>query len=321
MDQQSPASRPQRGPARPLVAFLWSLAAPGLALVYTGRLVAGLIVNLLFLLVVLLFVIAAVIVQFFPLYPALVLLAAWLTFCMLSSWHAAELIDDDRHHRQRFFQHPLIYALIALLTFLAPLAATGHFTARHLLTVIPVEHEAMAPQYHPGDWLVIDRTAFQDDAPTRGDIVVVRMPGDGERSIARVVASPTDNIQMQGYTLVINDDVLEHTSVEDDNNDALVFDDDAELWVEHNHESRYVISVESGSLVDSSLPDLDLGDDQYFLLSDNRSFVNDDERPFDSRAFGTVTEDHIEGRPLYVAWSTLPDSSGVNWERIGLRAD
>lgn len=311
MDQQDPSPSSTDGQPGPLAAFLLTLFAPGLALVYTGRLLAGLIVNILFVLVVLLFVIVASVFQFFPLYPAVVLVGTWMVFCALSGWRAIEMIDDGDARRGRGYQHPLLYALIALVTFLAPLAATAHFTVQHLITVVPVEHDAMAPQHVSGDWLVVDRTAFQNEPPTRGDVVVARLPQTGERTVSRVVATPSDHVQMQGYHLLVNDELIEHSRF--DGNAPDTVDDDSELWVEHNHDRHYVISVTTGSLVDISLQGMNLGDDQYFLLSDNRSFIDDNHyRPLDSRGFGAVTADNIEGRPLYIGWS--PD-----FDRIGLR--
>ena len=305
---------------RPIVAVLLSFVAPGLGLVYAGRLWAGLVINVLFVLVTLLFVIAATAFRFFPLYPAIVLVATWFVFCGLSGLRARELILDDRSRPPRPYQHPLIYALIALSTCLAPLAVTGHFTTRHLLTVVPVEAPEMYPQIRAGDHVLIDRTSYQNDPPRRGDLVAFRPPDTDEPVIRRVVGIPGDEIQMHGYTLAVDDALANYSPVDlDDVADHSLDELEAELWVEYLDDRRYVISVVPGSSVDTHLAGLQLRDDEFFVLSDNRSFVVDDsEQSTDSRSFGAVDAERIEGQPLYIAWSALPDGDSPAWERLGL---
>ncbi len=313
MDHHDPSSDSSTDDGHPVIASLLSLLAPGLSLIYAGRLLAGLVVNVAVVLLVLLFVIAGVVLQFFPLYPALVIAAAWLVSCILSSWRAAELIEAGDQRRSRAYQHPLIYLLIALLTFLAPLAVTGHFTVRHLMTVVSVDNSSMLPGIHPGDRLIVDRTGFQDRAPKRGDLAVVRSPDDGGLVPLRIVAIPGDTIQMQGFTMVIDDTLVRHDAA--DGIDA--GGDDIEVWIEHNQQQNYLVSLVPGTYVDASLPESELGDDQFFALTDNRSYV-DGEAAIDSRTIGSIGADQIAGRPLYVLWSTSPESEAINWQRIGL---
>lgn len=316
MDQSSSSSESTQR-ANPLVASLLSLLSPGLSLAYTGRLLAGLIVNVSFILLVLLFVIAVAVFEFFPLFPAAVVVAAWLLFCALSSWHATELIQNGRARRSSSYQHPLIYTLIALLTFLAPLAVTGHFTQRHLLSIHSVTDDSMAPQIRDGDWLLTDRTSFRDAPPDRGELVVVQVPDTDERIVSRIIGTPADNIRMHGYNLQINDRLVAHSPF--DEQPGVIKSDDLEVWIEHNNSNAYMVSLIPGSSVDVTIPGVDLGDNQYFVLSDNRSWVADNERPVDSRHFGTITDEHIEGSPLYVAWSTNPGTALREWDRLGLQ--
>ncbi len=316
-NQSSPQTKNQR--RRTVTAIASSMAAPGLPLIYTGRLLAGLVINLTFVLVVLVFVIATTLLQFFPLFPGLVLVVTWLVLCGLSASKAVELITRSKARHHLGYQHPLLYALIALLTFLAPLAITSHFTARHLLTIVPVEHPTMLPQTQPGDHLLIDRTIYESTPPSRGDLVAVRIPGTDELAVLRVIGVPSDDIDMQGYTLSVNEQLFDYTPW--DPQATFIDEHHTELWIEHNHDQRYLISIIPGTRVDNAISNLELRQDQYFVLADNRSaFATGEESSLrsDSRNFGAISADDIEGRPMYVAWSTSPDTGAPRWERIGL---
>ena len=320
-DQQ--ATSDQAAPsARGIVAAVLSFVTPGLGLVYVGRLMAGLVVNLLFVLFVLLFVIATTLLQFFPLYPAMILILVWLIMCALAAWRCIEVIDDGEVRRGRSFQHPLIYALVAVVTFAAPLAMTAHFTDRHLITVVSVDDPAMIPQAQPGDRLIVDRTVYRDRAPRRGDVVTVRVPGSDNLVTLRVAGLPTEQVATNGFILQIDNQLAQYSPLDSAAvNTAVLYEDASrELWVEHIDDQRYVITNLVGIPLDPLNSYHQLGDDEYFLLADNRSNVDDggDATHVDSRDFGAVDAGHIEGRPLYVGWSTTQNAGEVRWERIGL---
>lgn len=309
-------------PARPSIAILLSFLAPGLGVVYVGRLMAGLVINLLFILVVLLFVIAITLFHFFPLYSAAVLAITWLVMCSLSAWTAVELIDDGKARRTHAFQHPLVYALIAIATFAGPLMLTAHFTARHLVTIVSVDDPALVPQADSGDYLLVDRTAYRSQTPQRGDLVTIRHPDDDRLTTLRVVGIPDDEVAMNGFTLAVNEDMAHYAPLTSEavRHAEVERRDDLDLLVEHNDDRRYVISLARGASHDRPDANARLGEDEYFLLADKRTVVEEDGDPShsDSRHFAAIDASHVEGRPLYVAWSTSPESGDIRWDRIGL---
>jgi signal peptidase I len=321
-DADSPAPAPSRHHSSPVVAVLYTLLSPGLGLIYVGRLLAGLCVNLLFVLATLLFVVFANVIKFFPVYPALVLVAAWVVLCALAAWRSVEIIAQEKPHTPKPYQHPLMYALLAVLTFAAPLAVTAQFTANHLFGVAVVDSLVMYPQARPGDRLLIDKTVYRADEPARGDLVAVRIPSTGELAILRVIGVPSDQIQMHGHTLIINDSPVEFAPLNPEWISLGELDDDLglQVLVEHNHDRRYVVAMSSRGSGGATVTGLELGKDTYFVLADNRSALADEqgEGQTDSRTFGPISRDHIEGRPLYIAWSYHPDTGSPRWNRIGL---
>ena len=322
MSQQATTTQAPPAPRRPWLALVLSLVAPGLGLIYAGRLLAGLVVNLLFLLLVLLLIIASSLFHFFPLYPLGVLGLTWLVMSLMAGRHAAGFVAASEGRKRHFFQHPLLYAMIALMTFLAPLALTAHFTSRHLLTVIPAEGISMYPQLKHGDLILVDRTGYHRAPPGHGDLVAIRTPGSSELAVYRVIATPSDSIEVHGYSLILNQQPLlslphsvDPKEISDDSSHL------AEVWVEENNGRIYLFSVVTGASLEVGLTSAELGDGQYFVLADNRSLAGPDGTPAaysDSRTFGAITPEQIEGRPLYVAWSRAPESNSTRWSRIGL---
>lgn len=320
-DEHDTKSAPK--PARPVPAALLSFIAPGLGLVYVGRPLAGLIVHSLAVLLVLAFVIAATVLGFFPVYPAMVLVAGGLVLSALTAWHSIDIIATDAPQRSDAYHHPLMYALIALLTFYGPLAVTGHFTWRNLQTLATVDQAAMSPQLQAGDKALVDRRIYQNDAPRRGDLVALRHPLTDKIQILRVVAIPGDEVAVQGFTVVINGQIAHYSPVE---SQALASADlgstaDMELWIERNHDRQYLISLAPGAATDNADQALALEENQFFVLADNRATSGDgdaDEAATDSRHFGAIDGARIIGRPTFVGWSSPPQALTPDWERIGL---
>ena len=311
-------------PARRVPAVLLSFAAPGLGLFYVGRPVAGLVVHAMCVLIALLFLIAATVFDFFPVFPALVVATGGFVLCSLTAWHCLEIINDEEPTRERAYHHPLMYALVALLTFLGPLAVTANFAWRNLVTVVPIEQPTMYPQVHHGDRLLIDRRIYRNDAPQRGDLVALRLPETEELAILRVVALPGDQVSVHGFTVVINDQVAHYSPLESQATASAPPQEmaDIELWIEQNHDRQYVISLAPGASPPTLERNIALDDNQYFVLADNRAARTGDLQTLpplsDSRHFGAVDGSRIVGRPTYVAWSASPDDKTTRWDRIGL---
>ena len=62
---------------------------------------------------------------------------------------------------------------------------------------------------------------------------------------------------------------------------------------------------------------------RVFLLGDNRSQVPVHRTPGtkmrDAREFDSQRLELLRGKPLFVLWSSDPDSGAIRWDRIGRR--
>jgi signal peptidase I len=307
-------------------AILLTFLCPGLGYMYVGEFIKGLTVNLLFLLMLEVFLITFSVLKFFPLIPFIVLVVGWIVFASMIAvdiGRRAEDLGDD--YVLAGYNHWTIYAVVYLLTFLVPIGLSLDFTTNHLWRLETVDTAAMYPTLEPGDTVLVDLNAFRDYAPARGDMVALEPPGSEAVEFLRVVGVHEDIVRMEGNTLFVNDEAVDHSPLAEDQLPADAHLDDSEellAWVEHNQGERYVISVSPRVYTELTMPPTRLEPDEYFLLADNRSQIplgDDDEAAIrDSRNFDQIDGERLVGVPRYVFWSRDDDGS-VRWERIGLR--
>lgn len=62
----------------------------------------------------------------------------------------------------------------------------------------------MAPTLLDGDRVLVDKRAYRDALPRRGDLVVFNSPRDGEVTLKRVVGVPGDSVAIEDGVLVVN---------------------------------------------------------------------------------------------------------------------
>lgn len=128
---------------------------------------------------------------------------------------------------------------------------------------------SMEPNYHESERLLVDRIAPRVGWLERGDVVIVESPSEkGIELIKRLIGVPGDVIELRDGRVVVNGTALE--------------------------EPYLPPGADSGPR--SGAAAWTLGEDQYFIMGDNRSFSQD------SRMLGPVGSELIVGRALIVYW-------------------
>ncbi len=152
-----------------------------------------------------------------------------------------------------------------------------------------VQGASMEPNFEDGEYLIINELGYKKTSldifsnhlftvepfkePSRGDVVVFRYPKNpSQYFIKRIVALPGETITIKDGKVIIADS---------QNPAGFVLDESGYL----DEEART-----SGEVTKK------LGDDQYFLLGDNRSSSHD------SRSWGPLNGDLIIGKVLLRAW-------------------
>ncbi len=143
-----------------------------------------------------------------------------------------------------------------------------------LLIVIPIRYflfqpfivsgHSMEPNYSHGDYLIVDEISYRFRDPQRGEVVVFRYPQDlSFRHIKRVIGLPEE-------TIIINNGRIRIITP----NEEFLLD-----------ESEYLFSSQVNEEIE-----IVLGEDEFFVLGDNRP------ASFDSRRWGSLLKEYIIGR-------------------------
>jgi signal peptidase I len=135
--------------------------------------------------------------------------------------------------------------------------------------------------------------------PDRGDIVICWSPADGARLVKRVVGVPGDVLEMKGGNLIVNGQVLDYTDADAEEcgrglgaeADKYRFFTEDLLGVEH------IVAVTPGKRAARNFGPVAVGEDQYFMMGDNR------DNSADSRYFGFVPRSDVVGRVQGIAFS------------------
>ena len=128
-----------------------------------------------------------------------------------------------------------------------------------IITPVRVDGASMDQTLEDGQILLLYKLANVD----YGDIVVLHEEKEGEIIIKRIIGMPKDTVSIKDNTVYVNDEELEEDYA-------------------YGETSDY--------------EEITLGDDEYFILGDNRPISKD------SRYFGPVKEDEIIGKVIFRLW-------------------
>ncbi len=128
-----------------------------------------------------------------------------------------------------------------------------------------VEGMSMEPNFHDGQFLLINKLAYRLGEPQRGDVIVFRYPLDPSRDfIKRVIGLPGETVEIRNGQVYINNQFI---------------DDPAAV-----NEASYNLS-----------PTV-LGPEELFVLGDNRPNSSD------SHSWGTLPADLVIGKVVLSYW-------------------
>ncbi len=122
----------------------------------------------------------------------------------------------------------------------------------------------MEPNFHSGQYILANRWTYNFGEPLRGDVVVLRFPGDPENKkyIKRIIGLPGEKVEIRDGFVYINDKRL---------SEAYIF---------------------NGVITEPNVNQL-LEDSDYFLLGDNRYNSSD------SRVWGICPKRDLIGKAVF----------------------
>jgi signal peptidase I len=142
-----------------------------------------------------------------------------------------------------------------------------------VVQAVHVEGLSMFETLDDNDYLIANKIDYRLHAPQRGDIIILRPPTDNSRDfIKRVIALPGEKLLIRDGVIYINGHKLDEPYL-------------PEAWTQDTNPQPW--SLGDGALVPQN---------SYFVMGDNRN------RSQDSRFFGPITRDRIDGRAWFRIW-------------------
>ncbi len=131
--------------------------------------------------------------------------------------------------------------------------------------IVVIQGESMVPALGNGDIVFVEKISYRNNEPERNDIVVVTTDATGEKTqyVKRIIGLPGETIRIKKGKVFINGKEL---------NEIQVFD-----------------LIEDGGMAREKII---LGEDEYFLLGDNRNNSKDSRNV----ELGIVKKDQMEGK-------------------------
>lgn len=128
-----------------------------------------------------------------------------------------------------------------------------------------VKGQSMEPNFENGDYLIVDELSYRLREPQRGEVIVFKYPGNlSQRYIKRIIGLPGETVEIKEGKIVVSSQGTKY-----------VLD-----------ESRY-LPPDFKTLGENFFT---LGQNEYFVLGDNRFFSSD------SRRWGPLPQEDIIGR-------------------------
>ncbi|MBI3255721.1 MAG: signal peptidase I [Candidatus Andersenbacteria bacterium] len=130
-----------------------------------------------------------------------------------------------------------------------------------------VRGASMEPTFNDGQYLIIDQLSYRFRQPARGEVVVFHYPNrPSQFFIKRVIGLPHETVRIEGGQVIIKN--TRHP-------EGVILNETAYLPAD----------LRTGGQLET-----ELGDDDYFVLGDNRPASSD------SRSWGLLKEKEIVGR-------------------------
>jgi len=261
----------------------------GLGQIASGKIKRGIV---LYILSLILFIAAAFIaIQSFPPFN---IIAAGLIFISFFLFALIDSILIAKNPDNSLKLKPLIgYSLLAVIVIVNSSLVKPVISKtikEKYIQAFKIPTGSMIPSLLIGDHILVNKQAYKNGSPKRGDIIVFDLPEDVSKTFARrVIGVGGDVIEIKNNQLYINN----------------------KEYTEH-----YVIYTDTKSRPRSSQPTNNYGPvsvpkGSFFVLGDNRN------NSYDSRYWGFLATDKIKGKIATIYWSWDKENKKVRWDRIG----
>lgn len=159
--------------------------------------------------------------------------------------------------------------MLSMLLYIGVVIIAALLLNRFVIQKVQVDGQSMEPALHSQEQLILEKVSYNFVKPERFDIVVLHPPGYDKSTlyIKRVIGLPGETVQIIDGEIYINGEELE--------------------------ESYGKEEIGNPGIARSPIT---LGDDEYFVLGDNRNASED------SRSIGVIPRENIVGKAVLRLW-------------------
>jgi signal peptidase I len=153
---------------------------------------------------------------------------------------------------------------LLMLMLVGILCVAAYFViSRFVLTPVIIQGRSMQPTLKDGECYFLNRYVYLFKSPERGDLVVIKDPGHDDFAVKRIIGKPGDWLNLRNGSVFLNGRRLDESYLP--KTERTFAPDLHEKWIQ-------------------------LGNEQYFVMGDNRSNSED------SRYYGRITDKMILGQ-------------------------
>lgn len=148
------------------------------------------------------------------------------------------------------------------------------FIIRFAVQSFRTEGQSMEPNFHTGEYVLVNKVIYLFSPPRRGDVVIFHYPFDIHKEfIKRIIGLPGDIIHTSDASVSVNNQTIREPYI------RVAFNFDNITWK--------------------------LGPNQFFVMGDNR------DSSLDSRTWGPLDRSYIIGKVVAAYWP-LNDMGPIN---------
>jgi signal peptidase I len=304
-------------PRKPLIASLLSVVAPGVGHIYCGKLAKGLTLFFLGFVFVPIIVLSTKNVSsnlvLIAVIASNVLLIVVFFYAIFDAWFLARRVGDQ--YTLKEYNIWYVYALLIVVSLSYP-SDLSYSIRENIIEPYSIRTGSMQPSLLVGDHVLLNKTAYNNQSPQIGDLVVFPNPnGRYQNHVKRVVALPGDTVEIKDNVLYINDrpllyrnaTPLTYQKVAPGTFAAIESGIAGEIVEEVNADKSYRIQLlkNSGDKGSLDFAKTTVPNGHCFVLGDNRSNSQD------SRHYGPIPLADIRGRVDFIYWPV------GSWSRFG----
>lgn len=193
-----------------------------------------------------------------------------LTLIIYEVWDILKCMEKEiQSQKGNFFSFVWEVIKIAVLA-LVIILPVRYFIAQPFC----VKGASMEPNFQDGGYLIIDELSYRFNQPQRNQVIVFRFPEDPKQFfIKRIVALPNETIEIK-------------------NNKVKIYNEENPLGLALDEPYLAANQITEGS------QRVELGEDEYFVLGDNRLHSSD------SRRWGPLDKTFITGKVFVTLWES-----------------